>query len=98
MRDMLKLLSLYVSRDTHHDEVDQAIANAFGAPSSSFSPDGQTYNFLEIEREGDVVTHLQTGRSMTVTALAALLREHCAFPRESGFEQHATGKLNSVEP
>ncbi len=81
------LLSLFVPRDTHPDAIDAAIGEAFGSPASSMSLDGQNYHYLHLVREGNIVQHVDSGRRMTINALAELLREHCAFVRDSSFQQ-----------
>lgn len=93
-----KLLALSIPPDTHHDAIDRVIGEAFGTSCTSFSPDGQTYHFHDLVRDGDTVRSVETGVEMTVRDMAALLRDHCGFIRPSAFQvDENTNALARIE-
>ena len=93
----MKLLALYYAPDGYSDEIDAALTKAFEAPVSVMKDVTGITHCLNIERnDDDIVEHLSSHRKMTVEALAELLKEHCAFVRESEFLITEDDKLEEI--
>ncbi len=56
-----ELFAVYVPQDAYVDRIDALLSEEFSASISSITQ-GNIYHYLDLERTGDVVRHIQSGK------------------------------------